>query len=211
VKGLPQNILNRYARAKYLIEDYESAAQSFARVAEKSTNDEDVKEALLFGMRAYYKIKNYEQTVEMATKYYALPKADEIGKTEALTTKAYALKELGKDDEAVVVFKILAKNPRTMEGAEATYNIIDYLYQTGKAEEAEKMIFEFNESKTFSAEWLARSFIVLANIYIDKKDYFQAEATLNSIIENYTKTVDGIIDEAKETLETVKKLKDKKD
>ncbi|MDR2291849.1 MAG: tetratricopeptide repeat protein [Prevotellaceae bacterium] len=207
--GLPQNILNRYARAKYLIEDFESAAQAFARAATTSKNDEDVKEALLFAMRAYNKIKNYELTVEMATKYYALPQINEDAKIEALTKKAHALKELGKENEAIENFKILAKKPRTVEGAEATYNVIDYLYQTGKAAEAEKMVLQFSETRTFHAEWLARSFIVLANIYIDKKDYFQAEATLNSIIENYKKTDDGVIDEVKETLETVKKLKDK--
>ncbi|MDR2651578.1 MAG: tetratricopeptide repeat protein [Prevotellaceae bacterium] len=211
VDGLPQNILNRYARAKYLVEDFEAAAQSFARVAVESKNDEDVKEALLFAMRAYYKIQNYQQTVEMATKYYALTTLVDEEKREALITKAHALKELDKDDEAVTVFKILAQNPKTLEGAEATYNIIDYLYQTGKAAEAEKMALSFNESKTFHGEWIARSLIVLANIYIDKKDYFQAEAILNSIIENYKKTDDGVFDEAKETLETLKNKKDKQD
>ncbi|MDR1348365.1 MAG: tetratricopeptide repeat protein [Prevotellaceae bacterium] len=211
VDGLPQNILNRYARSKYLVEDFEAAAQSFARVAVESKDDDDVKEALLFAMRAYYKIKNYPQTVEMATKYYALTTLSDENKREALITKAHALKELDRDDEAVTVFKILAQNPKTIEGAEATYGIIDYLYQTGKAAEAEKMALDFNASKSFHGEWLARSFIVLANIYIDRKDYFQAEATLNSIIENYKKTDDGVFDEAKETLGTLKKLKDKQD
>ncbi|MDR2125561.1 MAG: tetratricopeptide repeat protein [Prevotellaceae bacterium] len=207
--GLPKNILNRYARAKYMTEDFEAAAQAFARAARESENSEDVREALLFAMRAYNKVKNYEQAAEMATKYAALPTIKADGRTEALITKAHALKELGRDDDAISVFKILAENPKTIEGSEATYNIIDYTYQKGKADEAEKMIFKFNESKAFHGEWLARSFIILANIYIDKKDYFQAEATLNSIIENYRKTDDGVISEAKETVETIKKLKGK--
>jgi hypothetical protein len=107
------------------------------------------------------------------------------------------------------VFKILAENPRTAEGAEATYNIIDYLYRTGKADEAEAMVFKFSDSKTFEGAWLARSFIVLANIYIDKKNYFQAEATINSVINNYNKNDDGIFEEAKTTLETIQQLKNK--
>ncbi|MDR1198066.1 MAG: tetratricopeptide repeat protein [Prevotellaceae bacterium] len=208
-RGLPQNILNRYARAKYMIEDFEAAAQSFARVAAESTGDDDLKEALLFAMRAYYKTENYLQTVEMATKYNALTAISEETKREALMTKARALKELDRNDEAVSVFKVLAQNPKTAEGAEAAYNVIDYLYQTGKASEAEKMALDFNASKTFHGEWLARSFIVLANIYVDRKDYFQAEATLNSIIENYSRTDDGVLDEAKETLETLKNIKNK--
>jgi TolA-binding protein len=207
-EGLPKNILNRYARAKYLLEDFEIAAQSFARAAAEAKGEE-LKEALLFAMRAYYKIENYPQTIEMATKYYALTAINEENKREALLTKAHALKELNRDSEAIEVFKILAQNPKTLEGSEATYNIIDYLYQTGKASEAEKMALSFNETKTFHGEWLARSFIVLANIYIDKKEYFQAEATLNSIIDNYNKTDDGVFDEAKETLETLKNIRSK--
>ncbi|MDR1983988.1 MAG: tetratricopeptide repeat protein [Prevotellaceae bacterium] len=208
-KELPKNILNRYARSKYLIEDYESAANAFMRIANESGDNEEVKEALNFAMRAFYKIKNYQQTIEMATKYSALTTINEENKREAILIKAHSLQELDRNDEAVSVFKILAQNPKTLEGAEATYNIIDYLYQTGKAAEAEKMIYQFSESKTFHGEWLARSFIILANICIDKKDYFQAEATLNSIMQNYNRNDDGIYDEAKETLETIKNIKNK--
>jgi TolA-binding protein len=207
---LPKNTLIRYARAKYLIEDFEESAQTFARVANETANDDDLKEALLFAMRAYNKIKDYKHTVEIASKYYALTTINEESKREALLTKAYALKELDRNDEAIATFKIMAQNPKTLEGAEATYNIIDYLYQTGKAAEAEKMIISFQESKSFHGEWIARSFIVLANIYMDKKDYFQAEATLNSIIQNYNRSDDGVFDEAKETLETIQNLKNKK-
>ena len=206
--NLPKDILKRYARAKYLTNDFAKAAQSFEQVANTSADKEDVKEALLFAMRSYYKSKNYQQAVEMATKYYALPVISEETKRESLLTRANSLQELGKDTEAVSVFKILAENPRTAEGAEATYNIIDYLYQTGKADEAEKMIFKFSESKTFEGAWLARSFIVLANIYIDKKNYFQAEATIKSVIDNYNKNDDGVFEEARATLETIQKLKD---
>jgi hypothetical protein len=50
---------------------------------------------------------------------------------------------------------------------------------------------------------------VLANIYIDKKNYLQAEATINSVIENYNRNDDGIFEEAKATLETIQKLKNR--
>jgi TolA-binding protein len=208
-QNLPKDILKRYARAKYLTNDFAKAAQAFAQIAGESADKEDVKEASLFAMRSYYKMKNYQQTVEMATKYYALPAISEENKREVLLTKAHSLQELEKDAEAISVFKILAENPRTAEGAEATYNIIDYLYRTGKADEAEAMVFKFSDSKTFEGAWLARSFIILANIYIDKKNYFQAEATINSVINNYNKNDDGIFDEAKATLETIQKLKNK--
>ncbi|MDR3226138.1 MAG: tetratricopeptide repeat protein, partial [Prevotellaceae bacterium] len=208
-KNLPKDILKRYARSKYLIEDFAAAAQSFARVANESTDSEDIKESLIFAMRAYYKAKNYQQSVEMATKYVALPSVSEDSKREAILAKAHALQELEKEDEAVTVFKILAQNPKTIEGAEATYYIIDYLYRTGKADEAEKMVYQFADSKTFHSSWLARSFIVHANIYIDKKEYYQAEATLNSILQNYNQNDDGIYNEAKEALETIQKLKNK--
>ena len=202
--NLSKDVLNKYARAKYLTNDFTAAANAFVRVANQSDNKDEVKEALFFAMKAYYQVEDYSKTIETATKFAALPSINDDEKREALITKARSLIELDRNSEAINVFKILAENPKTAEGAEATFNIIDNLYQTGKADDAENLVYKFSESNSPHGSWLARSFIVLANIYIDKKDYFQAKATLNSVISNYKRTDDGILEEAKDALEMIK-------
>jgi TolA-binding protein len=84
------------------------------------------------------------------------------------------------------------------------------LRQQGKLDKAEAEIFSFAEVNTPHQYWLAKSFILLADIYADKDDFFQAKATLQSVLDGYSNTTDGIIDEATNKLnELVKTEKDK--
>ena len=46
--------------------------------------------------------------------------------------------------------------------------------------------------------WLGKSFLLLSDIYLDRKDDFQAVHTLQSILDYYENTDDGIKSEAKE-------------
>jgi hypothetical protein len=67
--------------------------------------------------------------------------------------------------------------------------------------------------------WVAKGFILLSDIYVVQKDYFQAKATLQSIIDEYSKDDLKIIaleklkkleeDEAKGKLEQKKKVEDR--
>jgi len=50
-----------------------------------------------------------------------------------------------------------------------------------------------------------KGFILLSDIYVKEKDYFQAKATLQSIIDNYEKD-DGILDICKMKLKEVENL-----
>ena len=50
------------------------------------------------------------------------------------------------------------------------------------------------------AFWLAKSFLVLGDIYVQKGDMFQARATYQSIVDGYTPADDGIVAEAKEKI-----------
>ena len=67
----------------------------------------------------------------------------------------------------------------------------------GQADKAQKEIFDFIDKTTPHQFWMAKSFILLAEIYSKKKDNYQALQTLKSIIEGYEVKDDGILDEAR--------------
>ena len=70
------------------------------------------------------------------------------------------------------------------EGAEAKYYLAYLTYLDDSLALAEKMIFELAESYT-SDYFIAKAFILLADIYVVQENDFQAKATLESIIENH--------------------------
>lgn len=52
-----------------------------------------------------------------------------------------------------------------------------------------------------NAYWLARSFILLGDIYADRGDDFQARATWQSVADGYSPQDDGIVKEARARIE----------
>ena len=53
------------------------------------------------------------------------------------------------------------------------------------------------------AYWLARAFLVLGDVYVNKGDTFQARATYQSIADGYSPADDGIVEAAKERIQTL--------
>ena len=70
------------------------------------------------------------------------------------------------------------------EGAEAKYYLAYLTYLDDSLALAEKMIFELAENYT-SDYFIAKAFILLADIYVLQENDFQAKATLESVIENH--------------------------
>ncbi len=81
-------------------------------------------------------------------------------------------------------------------GAEAKFRIAEISFQRGETDKAEKLIFEFIDLNTSHHFWMGKSFLLLSDIYLLKKDDFQAVQTLESIINYYTSDDDGIKEEA---------------
>jgi hypothetical protein len=63
--------------------------------------------------------------------------------------------------------------------------------------ESEKVISEFIDQNTPHQYWMARIFLLLADISLKKGDTLQARATLQSLKDYYTVDNDGILDEVK--------------
>lgn len=75
---------------------------------------------------------------------------------------------------------------KTSEGAESAYRVIESAFRAGDTARAEKLVLDFSDKGTPHAFWLAKSFLVLGDIYVQKGDMFQARATYQSIVDGYT-------------------------
>ncbi|MFI3258554.1 MAG: tetratricopeptide repeat protein [Rikenellaceae bacterium] len=132
-------------------------------------------------------------------------KAGAVATSQALYIKATNLRERGERSDAIVVYKqIVARESAKSFWSESRYYIIDDAHRAGRNEEAEKLIFEFADSGATDAYWLARSYILLGDIYVANGDNFQARATYQSIVDGYSSESDGIIEAAKAKIDELK-------
>ena len=104
---------------------------------------------------------------------------------EALYYRAKAYLNQKAQQKATADLQILAKDTRTLYGAEAKYLLAQLYYDANDDKNAEAVLEDFAKNGTPHQYWLARGFILWADIYIRKGDTGQARVYLNSLQKNY--------------------------
>lgn len=115
---------------------------------------------------------------------------------------------LGRADEAETVFRELQKSPNGLVGAEARYYIAKGLLDGGKLKEAEAAAAANIKESAGYDYWQIRTYILLGDILIRQKDYFNARATLQSVVQRAA--VPALREEAKRKLDELKTVENSK-
>lgn len=178
--------------------DWRAAAEAYAKLADIATNSAERVAALERYLDAAEQSGDAAVVVAVADKVMAHPEATESLVRKARFAKAGALEAQGKRNPAVAIYSALSEDVSTPEGAESFYKIIDTAFKYGSFEKAESLVYEFAEKNTPHAYWLAKSFLLLGDVYTSRGDLFQARATYQSVVDGYSNTTDGIIDAARE-------------
>jgi TolA-binding protein len=173
---------------------YEESLKSYQQLETDAGTAGNIRDARIGIMRCNYRLKNYAAAVEAAKKVLENKDLSAENIREAQFIMAQSLLEAKDLNNALAEYRKVAREVSSMEGAEAKYHIIDILIQQNKMKEAEDEIFDFVATNTPHQYWMAKSFILLSDIYVAKDDDFQAIHTLNSVIEGYDVQNDGIIE-----------------
>ena len=80
----------------------------------------------------------------------------------------------------------LAKDTRTIYGAEGKYLLAQYYYDNNQLTKAEKEVLDYINVSTPHSYWLARSFILLADVYMKGGRDMEAKQYLLSLQQNYS-------------------------
>lgn len=125
-------------------------------------------------------------------------------KNEALYYRAKAYLNQKATQKAMADLRVLAADTRTLYGAEAKYLVAQLLYNEGQYAEAEKVVLNFIEQSTPHAYWMARSFILLSDVYVAMDKKLDARQYLLSLQQNYHADDDiaGMIEERLAKLKT---------
>lgn len=190
--------------------NYEKALETYdllENLAEVKTN---LQEARMGKLRSSYALNRSDEVIAAAAKVLQTEKIPAEDERAARFMLALTLLKINKTDEALDEFVKISGDPKSLEGAESRFHMVEIYLNKKDYEKAEKEVFAFAEKNTPHQFWLAKSFILLADVYEAQDDFFQAKATLQSVIDGYSVPDDGIIDLATGKLnELVKKEKSK--
>ena len=193
-----EQTLNRLSLILYRQQQYSEALPYYRQLASVAEVSGNLTDARIGIMRCCFRTANYPETVLAAQDVLAISKLSPEFQREARYVLASAYDHLQDTGHALPLYREVAQEVGSAEGAESKYKIIEILYQQKKYKDAEKEVFDFVEKNTSHTFWMAKSFIVLAEVYIDTEDLFQASHTIQSVIDNYDVRDDGILREAEQ-------------
>lgn len=187
----------------YEKEDYTASLDYYERLEKAATNNLNKQTALKGELRSAYQAGDAQKTIIAAGKINSSANMAEEMIREATFMSAKANYSLNNFDEALRDFRKVAKEVTSIEGAESKYRVAELLYKKDQSAEAEKIITEFINQNSPHQYWMARIFLLLADISIKKGDTLQARATLQSLKDYYSVDNDGILDEVKAKLDSL--------
>jgi TolA-binding protein len=188
-------------------EDYTAALDNYEKLEKVASTDANNLLALKGELNSAYQAGDAKKTIAAGEKINNSANIPEELARESAFMIAKANYSLNNFDDALRDFRKVATEVTSAEGAESKYRVAELLDKKGKPAEAEKVISEFIDQKSPHQYWMARIFLLLADISIKKGDSLQARATLQSLKDYYTVDNDGILDEVKAKLSSLNEMK----
>ena len=173
------------SRINFKFEMYDAALQNYIQLEENAENNTNINIALDGQMKCNYLINNYKEAIVASNKLLKNEKITQEQMHEAHYFSGKSYFEINDMYNAKREFEICSKLTKNKIAAEAKYYIALINYEKNNYKDAEKLIFELVEQFSSYDYWVAKSFILLSDVYIRLDNVFQAKQTLKSIIENY--------------------------
>jgi TolA-binding protein len=173
------------ARINYFeLKNYLNAKNNFTSLLESTNNQDNQLEALRGLVRCNYQLKDYATANEVANKLL-------LQKGVSTDDKSIAFLVLGKSQQgnadylsAISSFKSCRLINKSSWGAEARYEIANCYFLSGNYSDAEKAALATIKETGNYDFWLTKSYILIGDIYLQQKDYFNAKATYQSVFKN---------------------------
>lgn len=170
---------------EYEVKDYAKAFKLYKQlleVAEYKVNNLIARQHL---MRLAYKLEQYKDVKiysDMVIRFDLSSTKDVVEARLYIGRAAFKMQDLVK---AMNAFKSISRGPLTESSAEAKFYIAHIHYLKQEYEESQKACYEIINQTPSYEYWVVKSFLLLADNDIARGEFFQARATLQSVVKNY--------------------------
>ncbi len=198
---------NLHAAAIYLMQKKTDLAipllENLERLAGSKENLIYAQVNLMYG---YYELEKWEEAKLAANKVLANDKALKTDKREANLITARIYMQEKEWDKAEPYFAKVEKDKenKNAKGAEAKFGLAQIQFEKGQYKACTESIYQLDEKYSNQVYWVAKAYILLAEVHLKQNDLFNARAVLKSLIENYPTEDDGIKARALELLDQAK-------
>ena len=183
------------------LKNFAQARTYFEMLEQLATTKEHELAAARGLLECDYQLQQWDSVLVEAR--YLLTRQD-IGTNDQITGNYYlamAFHQRQQCDSAMPYFRKVVQMTKSVLGAASRYYVADCLLQQQQLKEAERAAFEVIRSTPSYDYWIARAYVLLGDIFAAEKDYFNAKATLQSVVDNCQ--IPEIRDSARQKLQQV--------
>ena len=177
--------LLKAARFEFDNKNYTEAQQYYEKLNQTAEDPGMILEARDGSMRSSYLMEDFRKAKQFADQLINTPNASDEQLVFAYYIAAQTNLKLNNIAEAEKYFSLTNEMTSNELGAESLYQLALISFNRDQLDEAESLIYSLPENYPGSDFWIAKAFILLADIYVARDNVFQAEQTLESVIANY--------------------------
>lgn len=187
-----EDALARLAEITFIQGSYDKSLNYFKSLRANAEQKENRQAAEIGILRCAMLLNKADDVIDAANELLKDNKLSPELSHEALSGRAKARFELNSPAKAVEDLQTLAGDTRNVYGAEAKYLLAQYYFDGKQFDKSEKEAADFIQKGSPHSYWLARAFILTADINIARNDLFQAKQYLQSLKNNYKEVGDDI-------------------
>ncbi len=196
--------VEKSARIYFEKEEWQKSLDLFVKLAEVAEFKENRRFSLVGQMRCYAKLDECEKLQIITDRMLLDSEISEEILPEIKIRKArcyYKQNEIAKSKK---LFEEIRKMPNKDYAAEAIYHLALMANKEKSFVQSEQLIFDMINEMPSQEYWIAKSFLILADNYMQTSNVFQAKHTLEGVINNYEG--EDIVNEAKEMMKEIERM-----
>jgi TolA-binding protein len=180
-----ENALSRASQIEYRRGNFQQAYEHYKKLEELAEIRTNILEARVGQMRTLFRMGRFNDAILAARAVENMEKVPPEIIQETNLVLGISQSELSQYGVAVNALNKASENSNNEVAAQALYHLALISFKQGDYATSEKMIFDFVNRIAAHDYWLAKSFLLLADNYLEMENTFQARHTLQSIIDNY--------------------------
>lgn len=174
-----------FAKISYDLENWADAFNGYESLYKSAVIESNKSLALTGMMRSAFKGHEWNEAVKNADRVLFDSSTDAALRQEAEYVKAKSYLASSRRDEAFSILEKLSSDVSGAYGAEAAYLLIQDCYDRGEFEKVEEKVYAFSDAGSGQTYWLAKSFIILGDSFVESGELKQAKATFESVRDGY--------------------------
>lgn len=201
MKALEKGAIIAYNHAQ----DFNKSFDLYTRLEQVADTETLRFEAQLGAMRSAYRIGNKDAVYGLANKVASHPSASDLQKATANFYVGKIAFDRSDYTSALGAFNETIRLSDNEQTAEARYLKAFIYYQRRDLATAKDLTLASNRESSGYPYWVAKSVILLADIFVEQNDFYNARAALEALLDNYSDD-QAVVTEAQQKLNRVNNM-----